>query len=307
MIENVNASKTASSENVKRYVGVATVHVIAVNPNNKTLRDNGWNIPEDASEPEYVVEKDGKKNTRVRFLVKVDDLVNDNVVIPLDFWVKGEYQANSDQTKFKIIDKYCRTAWGTKDEIKAKKIPQYASGPANIATPYALCHVGEEQLALFLMKLLNVTPLQVFRDNAWVDTKNPGSLKFDDWNKIVNGNVKEIIDYVALMPENRMKVILGVRLNTATNRWYQTFLDSSFLGSTASPDQSGNYPGAVRAIAKFNEGRNNAENYIFEPVFVHEWSENTTPTEVTEAPKEEILDFGGDNFSSEADSLPFDD
>lgn len=304
MIENANVSKTASAESVKRYVGVATVHVVAVNPNNKTLRENGWNIPEDADEPQYVVETDGKKNTRVRFLVKVDDLINENVVIPLDFWIKGEYQANSDQTKFKIIDKYCRTAWGTKDEIKAKKIPEYASGPANIATPYSLCHIGEEQLALFLMKLLNVTPLQVFRDNAWVNTKNPGSLKFDDWNKLVNGNVKEIIDYVAMMPENRVKVILGVRMNPTNNKWYQTFIDSSFLGSNASADQTGNYPGAARAIARFNEGRKNAENYIFEPVFVHEWSENPAPTEVDETPNENILDFGENNFDSDIDDLP---
>ena len=65
MIENVNASKTSSNVeyDIKKYIGVASVNVLAVNPSNAVLRQYGWSIPEGTEEPEYTgtVERNGKQ------------------------------------------------------------------------------------------------------------------------------------------------------------------------------------------------------------------------------------------------------
>ena len=81
MIENVNASKnpsTAEFVDIRKYVGVASVNVLAINPNNDKLRKYGWAIPEGAAEPNYVIikEEDNKKikNARVRFLVQIQEV-----------------------------------------------------------------------------------------------------------------------------------------------------------------------------------------------------------------------------------------
>ena len=199
MIENVNASKNASSENysdVKKYIGVASIKVLCVNPNNNALRMYGWQIPEDAEEPKYVtVNNEGKKSARVRFLVQIQDL-DDKPVIAMDFWIRPDIQFNKEQTKCQIIDSFGRTAYATKAEVQGHKIPQYTNGLAQISSDYKPAHVGEESLVMFIMKLLNVTPLKMFvkASNQWVDSKNPGRLTIDRWDKLCNGEVQELED-----------------------------------------------------------------------------------------------------------------
>ena len=157
-IDNFNASKQSiSSEEyveVKKYLGVASVKVLALNPDNAKLRQCGWSIADDAKEPEYVVRENGKvTSSRLRFLVQIQDL-EDKPIIALDFWMRPEPRFVGEGTKITVIDKYGRTAYATKEEFKAHAIPQYSNGPANISNNYNVCHVGEEEVVKFLMKLL---------------------------------------------------------------------------------------------------------------------------------------------------------
>lgn len=307
MIENFNASKNVSGENfvdVKKYIGVASVNVLAVNPTNATLRMYGWQIPDDAEEPKYVtVNNEGKKSARVRFLVQIQDL-NDKPVVALDFWVRPDVQFNKDATKCQIIDAYGRTAYGSKTEVQAHQIPQYSNGPAQISPNYKPCHVGEESLIMFLMKYLNVTPLQMFSKtmNQWVITKNPGRLTIDNWKAICDGDVKEIKEYVALQPENRVKVILGIR-TTDDNKSYQTFLSSAFIGNGSRLDAAtGEYAAARKAIDKWTEYHSGS---IFSAAPVAEW--NQTATEVQDNSNvEDLPAFDSPEYTTEAiDDLPF--
>lgn len=308
MIENVNASKNPSTGefvDIRKYIGVASVNVLAINPNNEKLRKYGWTIPEDAKEPEYLVttERDGKSitNARVRFLVQIQDL-QEKPVVSLDFWCRPELAVNRDGTKCKIIDAYGRTAWGTKEEIQSRRVPQYASGPANISTPYKPCHQGEEELVSFLFKYLNITPLQVYDRNkqTWVATKDPGRLTIDDWSAICSGNIQELARYLSLQPENRVKVVLGVR-NTDDNRTYQTFLNTGYISNGSSPDHNtGEYIGARRLIDKYFKNRSESP-YSFSAEPVREWRE--TSTEVTDNSGTMFDDEG--NFVADDDDLPF--
>lgn len=283
MIEYVNASKNPSNSefvDFKRYIGVASVNIVAVNPSNEKLRKFGWNISDGADEQKYVVvkEKDGKpyKYTKVRFLAQIQDL-DDKPIVAMDFFCRPELSKKSDGSKWKIIDAYGRTAWGTREEIEGKQVPQYANGSANISVPYRICHPGEEELIRFLMKYLNVTPLTIYDKNKgdWVATKNPGRLTIDHWDRICDGDTKELVEYLSLQPDNRVKVVFGVQ-TTDDNKTYQTFIMDGYIGNGASPDVStGEYSSARRLIDKYGNS-----NCTYSAAPVKEWKE--TPTEVTD-------------------------
>lgn len=299
MIENVNASKKPSNsiaEDIKKYIGVASVNVVSINPNNEALRKFGWHIPDDAEEPEYVkLDKNGKVFTRVRFLVQIQDLP-EKPVIYMDYICRPEVAVSQDGQKCKIIDGYGRTAWATKADIQAKKVPQYTNGPANISTPYKPCHPGEEEIVSFIMKYLNVTPLQMYdKVRGWVPSKNPGRLTIDNWKAICDGNMNELAEYVSLQPENCVKVVLGVQ-TTDENKAYQTFLNGCYIGNGAKPDvNTGEY---VRARAKIDDFFKNRENapYTFSASPVKEWTVTAT----------EVLDNSDNNPEPQVDDMPWD-
>lgn len=312
MIENFNASKTVNENYVdyKKYIGVASISVLAVNPSNSTLAMYGWNIPEDAEEPRYVTtNNEGKRSARVCFLVQLHDL-KDKPVIMLNFWVRPEIQFNGDQSKCQIIDPFGRSAYATKSEVQTRSIPQYSNGLANISSDYKPAHVGEETLVKFIMKLLNVTPLQMFSKtkNEWVPTKNPGRLTIDNWGNICNGDVSEVREYLKLQPENRVKVVLGIR-TTDDNKSYQTFLPSLFIGNGARVDiTTGEYTSARKAIDKDREwADNNGKNYpfIYSAAPVKEWVESAT--EVSDNSGSESVPETNEAsfFDNTVDDLPF--
>ena len=300
MIENYNESKTGTSEQIdyKKYIGVASVNILCVNPNNAKLQMYGWNVPDGAEEPQYVIikERDGKMvtSTRIRLLAQIQDL-EDKPIIPMDFWIGPEVTQNSDGSKGKIIDNYGRTAWGTRDEIRARKIPQYKNGEASISADYRMCHRGEEELVSFIFKYLNITPLQVFSrsSNAYENTKNPGKFAFDNWQKLCDGDVSELEGYLRLQPQNQVKVVFGVRTNDE-NKTYQTFINDRFIGNAVKPDKNtGEYVSAKNIIAKYYEGRTNStDSYSAAPV--KEWTQIATT---------DIKDNSGRMFDDNGDFL----
>lgn len=311
MISNANESKSPSTGeyvDIRKYIGVASINVLAVNPNNAKLRSYGWTIADDAQEPVYVTTaSDGKKSARVRILGQIQDL-DEKPVIALDFWIRPEVFITKDGNKAKIIDSYGRTAYGTKAEIKAKQIPQYTNSLANISPDYKLCHTGEEELVAFIMKYDNITPYQIFDRKAgkYVPNKNPGHLTIDNWDKLCNGDATEIKEYLGMQPNNRVKVILGVR-TTDDNKTYQTFLPTTFIGNGAVPDRTtGEYTSARKAIDKYYENRQDSP-YSFSAFPVKEWKE--TATEVKETPAvEDMPDFTSPEYTGyNPNDLPFPD
>jgi len=280
--------------------------VLCVNPDNAKLRMYGWNIPEGADEPKYIVtkERDGKPvtSTRVRLLVQIQDL-EDKPIIALDYWISPEIRQNGDGSKGEIIDNFGRTAWGTREEIKAHKIPQYKNGEASISSDYRLAHRGERELVSFIFKYLNITPLQVYSrtSNSYEDTKNPGKFAFDDWHRLCDGNMKELEGYLRLQPKNQMKVVLGLR-TTEDNKVYQTFINDKFIGNSVSPDKNtGEYTSAKNIIAKyFEQHTNSTDTFSAEPV--KEWAQ--TATENIKDNSVGLFDDNGNMVDDDFD-LPF--
>lgn len=221
---------------VKRYVGVAPVYVLAVNPNKEQL-EKLYNTQLEKA-PEYIgelEEVDGTKtpNVRLDFIVKTDaERCNDvDLTTKLTFFIRKSYRYNKDMTKVQVIDKYGRTAWVTIEQAKTHEIPTYSNGQlANIDKDYRPAFVGEEDLTNFLKTYLNIPSVMKYVNEKWVMTDKPADCeaRLENIEKYFKGDFTELRNAIALQPNNKIKVMFGVR-NTDDNKQYQTIYNQMFL------------------------------------------------------------------------------
>lgn len=229
------ANQSTEAVEIKRYVGVAPVKVLAVNPNKATL-EKFFNTTLE-NEPVYIGEKDGVKFARVDFLVQTDaDKCGVDMITRLSFFIRNEKRYNRDQTKIQVIDEYGRTAWATAEDYKEKRIPIYANGnSANISNNYRACLNGEEYLTNFVRNYLNIPNAMKYVNNTWVMIDNPSDAecRFDHIEDWFNGKFTDISDINTLMPGNKVKVLFGVRSAENGNQ-YQDFYSRMFLSNGSS-------------------------------------------------------------------------
>ena len=131
------ASGSESTEELsfKRYIGIAPVSVLAVNPTKSELEAiYGRTLEKDV---EYItdVERDGVKTKQVRidFIIATDPIKSGiELKTKMSFFVRGDFNYNKDASKVQVIDKFGRTAWVTVEQAKNHEIPIYSNGPANL-------------------------------------------------------------------------------------------------------------------------------------------------------------------------------
>ena len=221
---------------VKRYIGVAPVFVLAVNPNKaeleKLYNTKLENDPEYLSEIEVGEDKHKVQNVRLDFIVKTDADRCSGIefTTKVAFFIRKEYRYNRDQTKVQVIDKYGRTAWVTIEQAKAHEIPVYKNGPANIDKDYRPVYHGEEELTKFIKAYLNIPNVMKYVNNTWVMVDNPEDCeaRLEHIEDYFKGDFKELRDVIALQPNNRVKVLFGVR-TTDDNKQYQAVYNQMFL------------------------------------------------------------------------------
>lgn len=224
---------------IKRYVGVAPVNILAVNPNKAKLEEL-YDITIE-NEPEYISEitvgEDNHKvkNVRIDFIVKtVADKCNGiDFTSKITFFMRNEYRYNRDKSKVQVIDKYGRTAWVTVDQFKAKEIPMYSNGPANLDKDYRACYFGEEELTNFIKLYLNIPSVMNYVNGKWVMVDNPSDseARLENVANYFNGNFKELNAVINLQPNNKIKALFGVRTNE--DKQYQTVYTQMFLRNNA--------------------------------------------------------------------------
>ena len=217
-----------------RYVGVGSVKVLAVNPNMEE-----WNTITGGSmtkEPEYTgVTQDGTKTARITLLVQTDPaktIGGIDAIIPVTFWFRKMTVVGSQSGKYQVIDKYGQTAWATAEEIEAKKIPQYASGPANIDADYRKVCKGEVEFTDFLRAHLNIASPRAYNRTKGVWEPNAHleecEARLDGIGKIFDGDFSEIKKILAYQKENHSKMLFGVR-TTDDGKEYQDVFMGAFL------------------------------------------------------------------------------
>lgn len=219
-----------------RYIGVAPCFVKAVNPTKAELEMLLNTSLE--NEPEYIGEQDenGQKiqTARISFYVQPDPEKTGMEVSPISvsLWLRKQYRYNKDKTKVQVIDKYGRTAWVTSEELKTHAIPQYSNGPANLDKDYRPAYVGEEDLTNFLIAYLNIPAVMRYNqsEKKWYMVDNPqdSECRLDHIEDYFKGDFSELKECVTFQPQNKVKILFGVKTNNE-GRLLQAVFTQMFL------------------------------------------------------------------------------
>lgn len=245
-----NARKSAEPVEFKLYEGIASCGIVAINPNKAQLEKiTGKTLDK---EPEYIkeVEKDGTtyKTARIDILFKLaksekgKDLYFDadgepvNNIFHKSILITKRNQTNREGTKTNVIDAYCNTAWVTDDLLANNDIPIYSNGPASIMKNYRPLMQGEEVLTKLMKVFLNITPCRIedqtvktydWKTKSYINVEHPEDCecRFDNIDEFFKGNFKEIQDWLAYAPTNKVQVLFGVR-TTEDGKTYQDIYDT---------------------------------------------------------------------------------
>lgn len=232
--KGVSSSESAA---IKRYMGIGLASVIAVNPTreefNKIFNSSTKTNPINYTGTRDV---DGKKvkTARISFILKLDAKDNNGIdtIIPINFNLEQRYRLNRNGDKIQVIDEYARTTWVTKQELDTHAIPIFSNGPAKISPNYRPVLRGEENLVKFMKAFLGIEDVEVYNNDTqkYEENKNKKDciIIFDRINDYFNGDISEIKEGINLLPDNKVKVLFGVR-HTDDNNDYQDFFNSYFM------------------------------------------------------------------------------
>ena len=277
------AQESKEAAEIKRYTGVGSIFVVGVNPSKSEL-EKLYDRELD-KDPEYITEKDGIVSARIDFIVKTDSAAKCNngieLITKLPVFISKEYRFNKDKTKVQVIDKYGRTAWVTKEQAKNHEIPVYGNGkPANIDKDYRPAYVGEEIVTNFLKLFLGIPNVEKWAKNeetgrrevvGLVDNPQDCECRLEHIEDYFKGKFNEIRDAVNLMPNNKIKVLFGVR-TTDDGKQYQDVYTRKFLSNAVSVydklaedvqnnKDNGAYPNTEFVIADLQEYTVQATNF----------------------------------------------
>ena len=245
-------TKRDAEISVKRYIGLAAVKILGVNPTAEE-QNKFFNTTAFTENPVYVGKGKAKNSKgedievpqiRLNFVVKTNPSIKCNNGIEMTtnisiFLSKGfQYSHKNGIDKIKVIDEYGRTAWATAEELKNKAIPVYANGPARISNNYRPCYIGEEELLGFLKTYLGIPNPEVWNEKEQKFVMKPSSeledckCGFDNIEKYFNGDISEIKEILTYQPENMVKVLLGVR-TADDGKQYQAAYTRMFVSVTS--------------------------------------------------------------------------
>lgn len=269
---------TSEAGSVKRYIGVANLKCLGVNLSKEKLSEiYGTEITNDRVFTTEV-ELNGTKYPAVNLnftLQKEADKMND-----LEFFTTVRYQLvksprfDSTGEKMQIIDKYGRTAWATKEDVKNHAVPQYKNGPAQISPDYRVAYRGEAPLVDFLKALIGIDNVTKFVDGkpaGLVDNPEDCECSLENVEKYFNGDVSEITEVLSYQPENKVKLLLGVRSDDQNKLWQDVFTNYPMRAGVRNFDK-------LEAELNRSKGAGAYPNTVFEVCEVKEYEE--TPTEV---------------------------
>lgn len=218
--------ESSETTEFKKYVGVGSSYVLAVNPNKRELGEIYGNEPE--NEPEYVVDGDNGKEARIHFIVKTDPENNNGIEIinRLMFTLRNAPAYNRDQTKVQVIDAYGNTTWASTEDAKAgKKILTDEGKEKMLDSKYRMACVGEADLVHFLKTYLRVPASFEYKNGTWEKRKNAddGLFGLEHIKDYFNGDFSELRDALKMQPNNKVKLLYGVRTAETENgtRQYQ--------------------------------------------------------------------------------------
>ena len=229
--------ESTESNGVKRYIGVAPVFVLAVNPSKAELEKLYDTELENA--PEYVGEtelgQEGSKykvpQVRLDFIVQTDPEKSNGIDMKtkVSFFLAKEVRYNRDGSKVQVINKYGETTWLPIEDAKAGRVPESLSWfePADFRPAF----IGEEELTGFIKAYLNIPNKSYRKKNGEVvelKDKSEAEARLDKIQDYFKGDFSELRNVIALQPKNKVKCMFGVR-TTDDNKQYQAVYTQKFL------------------------------------------------------------------------------
>lgn len=214
LVVGKTAESSDQQEGFKRYVGVGSSYVLAVNPDKKTFDElMGF---ESSAEPEYVTDGENGKEARATFIVRTDPDQCNGIEITnrLTFTLRNAPAYNADQTKVQVIDKYGNHTWMDTEDARSGKTPLSSEGKElKIDKSYRMACVGECDLIDFLKAYLCVQDVFKYTNGSWVKKDNAEDYLFslEHIKDYFSGNFSELKDAIALQPNNKVKLLYGVR------------------------------------------------------------------------------------------------
>ena len=246
MMAVARGQQSTEATEVKKYIGIGSVKVLAVNPTKAQIKELMGYEPQE--EPKYVgtQEVDGKQinYARVDFIVQTDEeKTGIKYTGRVTYFIRNQYRRGSQSGKYQVIDNFNNTAWATEDTIKAKEQVMYSNGPAKIIGEYRPAYVGEWALMNFIRQYLVIgsageTNGYDYINGTWVEKTGDAlkdcecSFTVDEIQKMFKGDFSAVKDAIALQPTNKVKVLFGVR-TTDEGREYQDIYPDYVLRNSA--------------------------------------------------------------------------
>lgn len=268
---------------VKRYIGVGSVKVLAVNPTKAELEAIYDTTLE--KDVEYTnTTPEGVQTVRIDFIVSTDPKNEGDIDMKTkaSFFLRKEFMFNQDKSKVKVIDKYGRTAWVTKEQFAAKEIPMYSNGPANIDSNYKMLYRGEEELVDFLKNYLGIPNVTKFVDGkpaGLIDNPAEAEADLENIEKYFSGDFSELKEIMSYQPNNKVKLCFGVKTTDDGKQYQDVFIQMSLKNGNSRYDKlekaieerkaMGGYPHTEFAACDLKE-------YTVEATPFKEESEKTT-------------------------------
>lgn len=215
--------ETKESQGFKRYVGLASSHVLAVCPNKKELDElMGY---ESQNDPEYIKEDELSKIANITFIVRTDPDSNNGVEITnrINFTLRSVPAYNKDTTKVQVIDEYGNYTWADTELAKKGGKIEHAQKLGK----YRIACVGECALVDFLKTYLNVPDAFEYKNGTWSLKPNgkaaEGVFSLEKIKDYFKGDFSELKEALALQPNNKIKLLYGVR-TTDDGKQYQVIM-----------------------------------------------------------------------------------
>jgi hypothetical protein len=201
LLDKIKENST-QSEGKEIYTGICTFIIDAVNPSMDELKALGYNPKQ---EPVYTGEKDGKTTLRLDFymsnphaeVITSEGVKKKAIKTKMTFFLEDGEIVNKAGDKFQFINNYGQTCYATSTD----------TGYSWFKTDgIRKCRKGEESLILLLYKWLGLTQPYQDKEGDACNIETP-------WNKLVNGDVKELKSYADACKKmgNGIKVLLGAK------------------------------------------------------------------------------------------------
>lgn len=237
------ASGSESVDRVRKlYIGVAPVFILGINPNkaeyeqffNRTLEEAPVYIGENEVGPEG--NKVKVPQIRLEFIVQTDaEKCGVSFVDKVVFFLSKHRKYNKDGDKVEVINKY-----GESTYLPVGCVDGSEPIPDNMkwydTSGMRPAYIGESELTSFIKAFLSI-PNKSYRDKSgktiFIKKLSDAEAHLDHIEDCFKGDISELKSVIGLQPNNRVKVMFGVR-TTDDNNQYQAVYTKKFLKNAVS-------------------------------------------------------------------------